>query len=262
MRPSRATIATTFALAIWGCASPPPKPGEPADPFALPAEPAVTRVAVAPERSVEALKDAIRLLREGQFAQADANLEEVRRVRPDIPEVHFNLGWAKLQRRRYPEAVAHLQEGLRLRPGEMRAYALAGIAYREQGLFREAEKAYLEGLAVAPEDDRLHFNLGVLYDLYLLDPDKALTHYQAYQSRQPEPDAKVAGWIAVLEREHRKRQAAPVAAGDSPAATVGAPRAEDAPSAPAASPPVRGNGEVRKPGGGAAPARGTKGATR
>lgn len=205
---SRTWILALLALAIGGCAAPPPKPAESADPFAAPPEPVVTRVAVAPERGIEALREAIRLLREGQFAQADANLEEVRRVRPDIPEVHFNLGWAKLQRRKFPEAVAHLTEGLRLRPEETRAYALVGIAYREQGRFADAEKAYLDGLGRFPDDDRLHFNLGVLYDLYLVDPAKALEHYQAFQKLQAKPDVKVAGWIALLERDAKRREAA------------------------------------------------------
>jgi Flp pilus assembly protein TadD len=214
---SRSPLIAVLAFAVWGCAAPPPKPVESVDPFAPPAEPVVTRVAVAPERSIEALKDATRLLREGQFAQADANLEEVRRVRPDIPEVHFNLGWAKLQRRKYPEAVAHLMEGLKLRPAEIRAYALAGIAYREQGRFADAEKAYLDGLALAPDDDRLHFNLGVLYDLYLLDPAKALEHYQTFQKLQTKPDTRVAGWIALLERDAKRREAAQSTPEPSPA---------------------------------------------
>lgn len=194
-------------ITAWGCATP-PKVSESVDPFAPLPEPAVTRVAVAPERSIESLKDAIRLLKEGQFAQADANLEEVRRVRPDIPEVHFNLGMAKLQRRKYPEAVGHFRDFIVLRPQDPGAYAMSGIALREQGRFEEAEKSYREGLAIAPNNGLLHYNIGILYDLYLDVPEKALEHYLAYQKIQTTPDARVGGWIAVLERDTKKRDAA------------------------------------------------------
>lgn len=200
-----------IALAAGACSSPPGRPTDAVDPFAAVPEPVVTRIAVAPERGVDALREAIRLLREGNAAQADANLEEVRRVRPDIPEVHFNLGWAKLQRRKYPEAVAHLVDGLKIRPTEIRAYALAGIAYREQGRFSDAARMYLDGLARDPDNEQLHFNLGILYDLYLVDPEKALEHYHAYQRLQAKPDLKVAGWIALIEREAKKREAAQAA---------------------------------------------------
>jgi len=40
----------------------------------------------------------------------------------------------------------------------------------------------------------------VISEIYLLDLDKALEHYQQYQSLVGEEGSQVAGWIADLER--------------------------------------------------------------
>ena len=43
---------------------------------------------------------------------------------------------------------------------------------------------------------------------HLVDSAKALEHYQAFQKLQAKPDVKVAGWIALLERDAKRREAA------------------------------------------------------
>lgn len=184
------------ALLLTGCASSTRTSVEP---------PPVVRPVVVPERGADELLKAIALIKGGNLPQAEANFEEIVKVRPDLAEAHFNLGWVKQQLKKHPEAVVHLQNGLQLRPGEARAYALIGASQRELGEFAAAERSYLAGLTVAPEYDRLHFNLGILYDLYLFEPQKALEHYRRYQSLQKTPDTRVAGWIAVIERLEAKK---------------------------------------------------------
>lgn len=162
--------------------------------------PPIVRPVVVPEKAGDELLDALVLIKEDNLRQAEANLEEIAKVRPDIPEAWLNLGWVRLKLGKYNESTEALLEGLKRRPNEPQAHNLIGLNHREMGRFKDAEAAYLEGLKLAPNDVKLHLNIGILYDLYLMKPAAALEHYRAHQLNLPSPDPKVAGWIAVLER--------------------------------------------------------------
>lgn len=195
-----------LAAALSGCGSSAPvKPdadraGQAAAVEILPAD----RPVVLAERGGEAMVAAIALLKAGEFRQAEINLEEIVKVRPDLVEAHFNLGWARFQLKKCREAIPVLLDGLKLKPADIAAFNLIAICQRTLGQFTEAEKTYLQGLLLAPDNDKLHLNIGVLYDLYLFRPEQALEHYRQYQSLQKSPDTRVAGWIALLERKDGK----------------------------------------------------------
>lgn len=186
-----------LALLAAGCATAPaPTP---------PAEAPVVRPVVVVERAQTELVATLALLRDGKLRQAEANLEEIVKVRPDIAEAQLNLGWVRQRLDRHAEAIPAFEAGLRLRPADARALNLLAISQRESGRFADAEASYLRGLAAAPEADRLHLNLGILYELYLKRPRDALTHYRRYQALQKMPDARVGAWIALLERAEAKQ---------------------------------------------------------
>lgn len=170
-----------------------------------PTKPEIVRPVVVPEKAGEALLKTIALQQEGNLLQAEVNLEVITMVRPDIPEAHLNLGWVKHQLGKFEEAITHLQNGIELAPGNVQAYNLLGICQRETGQFTDAESTYIKALELAPDYDRLHLNLGILYDLYLFQPQPALKHYRRYQSLQQEEDKKVAGWIVDLERREARQ---------------------------------------------------------
>lgn len=195
MRRLASSIVICALLGVGGCATN-KVPGEP---------PPVVRPVVVPERGPEELLKAISVVKEGNLPQAEANFEEIVKVRPDLAEAHFNLGWVRVQLKKHAEAIQPLRKGLQLRPGEVRAHALIGICQREMGQFAAAEATYLEGLAIAPDDPVLHYNVGILYDLYLFQPQKALEHFRRYQALQKAPDTRVAGWIALIERQEARK---------------------------------------------------------
>lgn len=201
----RRLYSLLLVSALVGCGpSAPVKPDRAAGPEAAPAVLPVARPVISVERAGDELLAAIALLKAGDFRQAEVNLEEIVKVRPDLVEAYFNLGWARFQLKKCRDAIPVLQEGLKQRPAEIAAVNLTAICQRTLGQFAEAEKTYQQGLLVAPDNDKLHMNIGVLYDLYLFRPDLALGHYRRFQSLQKTPDARVAGWIALLERMDSK----------------------------------------------------------
>ena len=78
---------------------------------------------------------------------------------------------------------------------------------RKLGKFAEAEAAYLRAIAAEPNYAPAHLNLGVLYDLYLAEPQKALEQFERYIEIAGE-NKQVAGWVIEL----RKRVGAPAPA--------------------------------------------------
>ena len=169
-----------------------------------PPEPVVVRPVVVAEKGGEELVKAIALLKAGQHRQAEANLEEISKVRPELAEAHLNLGWVKQRLGKHKEAIAHLEQGAQLKPDEPAALRLIALSQRELGEFAAAEATYAKALERFPTDDKLLLNTAILYDIYLFQPLLALDYYRRYQALQTTPDPRVAGWIALIERQGGK----------------------------------------------------------
>ena len=74
------------------------------------------------------------------------------------------------------------------------------IAARQEGEFAAAERHYLTCLQHNPDYAVARLNLGILYELYMGRYSEALAAYQDYQLLLAEPDTRVDGWLADLER--------------------------------------------------------------
>ncbi len=88
--------------------------------------------------------------------------------------------------------AAALADGL---PG---SYNDLGIAWRLAGEFEKARSAYERAIAIDPGHVAAHLNLGILHDLYLRDPQRAVELYDRAQALMQGPDATVAKWITDL----------------------------------------------------------------
>lgn len=194
--PRRNRLIALFALLIVGACSAPSSKRPPVELTV----PVVTRPTIVAERVTDEMNKAIALVLEKNYPQAEANLEEIIKIRGDIPEAYFNLAWVKQSLGKHQEVPAHIAAGLKLRPNEISALLLQALSEREMGKFSDAEATYLKAMAIAPHDDRLQLNLGILYDLYLFRPKEAVDHYRRYQALQKTPDMKVEGWITALDR--------------------------------------------------------------
>ena len=85
------------------------------------------------------------------------------------------------------------------KPDSAGAYNQLGILYRKIGRFTDAVNSYQRALAIQPDYALAHLNLGVLYDLYLQQPDKALQEFERYASLTGGSDALVNSWIKEIK---------------------------------------------------------------
>lgn len=97
-------------------------------------------------------------------------------------------------------AIAAWRRSVALDPANATTVNNLALLLKQQNRFGEAASLLEQGLDAAPGVAELHYNLAVISELYLLDLEKALTHYQRYRVLVGEDDNLVAGWIADLER--------------------------------------------------------------
>ncbi len=172
----------------------------------------VPSTAPVPERVAAQYAEALQLMKAGNVADAELEFKQLTLAYPDYAGPRLNLGLLYLQSARLAEAQAAFTGVLEHSSGNaVAANAVAanelGITDRKLGKFNAAEAAYLKALEVEPDYAAAHLNLGVLYDLYLGEPQKALEQFERYVAIAGD-NKQVAGWVAELH----KRVGATVAA--------------------------------------------------
>ncbi len=160
-----------------------------------------------PEDAVQQYADALKLMKGGRTADAELAFKRMTVSYPDLAGPYLNLGLIYLQGAHLKEAEASFKDALDRNPNNAIAGNELGIVERKMGKFAEAETAYQRTIAAEPNYAPAYLNLGVLYDLYLAEPQKALEQFEHYIQIAGE-NKQVAGWVIEL----RKRVGAPAAA--------------------------------------------------
>lgn len=143
---------------------------------------------------------ALGLMNADKDDEALALLQKVAAKTPQFSGPWLNQAVILIKQQKYAQADRILQEALKANPRNPYTFNLRGIALRGQGKFADAKAAYESALAVDPNYAKAHFNLGVLADLYMQDLPLALSHYERYQSLQSKADPAVANWIIDLQK--------------------------------------------------------------
>jgi len=78
------------------------------------------------------------------------------------------------------EAERELLEVLRYRPEYAEAHMNLGVIYTELNRLDEAEQSYERAVALKPDYAEAHYNLGVFYELHRKNLPKALAQYHEY----------------------------------------------------------------------------------
>lgn len=128
-----------------------------------------------------------------------------------IQENAENREKVEIMKAKFKESVPGLAKAGRISQKMMRENAdmhyNLGTIFLQNKQYREAIREYEQVLELRPNDPETHYNLGVLYDDYVRDREKALYHYQKYLSVNPKaPDAKkIETYILNLELEQKVR---------------------------------------------------------
>ena len=151
-------------------------------------------------------------MKSGRNTDAELEFQQLAVSYPQLAGPQLNLGLLYLRDSRLTEAEAAFKAALERSPTNPVAGNELGIVERKLGKFAEAEAAYQRTIAAEPNYAPAHLNLGVLYDLYLAQPQKALEEFERYIAIAGE-NKQVAGWLVEL----RKRVGAPAPKKEEPA---------------------------------------------
>ena len=115
---------------------------------------------------------------------------------------HANLAFIHHRAGRLDDAAQALERAVAASPGQPAYWNELGVVNRQLGRFDKAREAYEKALAIEPNHAAATLNLGILYDLYLWQPQQALVQYEKYLALH-KGDANVSKWVADLKNRLR-----------------------------------------------------------
>lgn len=151
-------------------------------------------------QALQTYDTALAAMRQEDYRYALSLLTDMTESYPELSGPYTNIGIIHYRAGRLEEAQAAFRQAVAINPQNAAAYNHLGIALRESGEFTQAEQSYLKAIEQQPDFANAHLNLAILYDIYLLQLDKALHHYEQFQSLQENEDETVKNWIIGLKR--------------------------------------------------------------
>jgi tetratricopeptide (TPR) repeat protein len=177
------------------------------------------------ERGKADFARAVGFMRSGNTTEAELEFKQVALQFPQLSAPYVNLGILYRKTGRLDQSEAALKTAVERNDGSAVAWTELGATQRLRGKFPDAAASYEKAISADPNFAPAYRNLGVVSDLYLGDPERALTAFERYKELTGE-EKPVSGWIAELRARTgkpplKKPSAAPAAgAGDAaPGAT-------------------------------------------
>lgn len=153
-----------------------------------------------PSKAAEDFKRAITFLNQGKVGEAKTQFEAMVNEFPQLSGPYANLGLMAAQEKEWEQAEDWMQKAVDRNPKNAKNLNQLGWIQRQSGKFNEAEKNYLAAIKANAKFEDAYLNLGILYDVYMGQFQKAVSYYQTYQAMQNEPNRQVAGWIVDINR--------------------------------------------------------------
>jgi len=112
--------------------------------------------AVAQDSNPEQLfREAVEAQQHGDYELAVQKYRQLVALRPDVPEIHANLGAALVHLGRFDDAIAQYENALAARPGEMQIRMNLALAYYKAGRINQAAAEFEKLHASAPAEKRI-----------------------------------------------------------------------------------------------------------
>jgi Ca-activated chloride channel family protein len=149
------------------------------------------------------LRQGNRLLRRGKPEEALTAYEKALVREPDNPDIHYNMGRAFHEMKKYDEAISEFQLGLLKKNKKYQAntfYNIGNCQFRK-GTIDAAIEAYKTTLLLNPKDKAAKQNLELCLNLkqQMQDHSQNDSLNQQQKEKQPQPQAQQ------LERENAER---------------------------------------------------------
>jgi Flp pilus assembly protein TadD len=198
-----ASVAAMLLLAA--CGSSPPQPEAPAK-QEVPVDAAAAAGATAPveqplpPEAVQKFDQAVAYMSGGDAASAEREFRALADAYPTYSGPLLNLAILQVKAGRYADAEKSLRGAVDRNGANAQAFNQLGIVYRKLGRFKEADVAYQRAVEIDPNYAIAYLNLGVLCDLYLQQPQRALEAYERYLALAGAPDEKVSGWVTEIKK--------------------------------------------------------------
>jgi len=112
--------------------------------------------AIAQDSSPEQLfREAVEAQQHGDYEQAVQKYRQLIALRPDVPEIHANLGAALVHLGRFDDAIAQYETALAARPDQMQIRMNLALAYYKAGRIGQAAAEFEKLHASAPAEKRI-----------------------------------------------------------------------------------------------------------
>lgn len=142
----------------------------------------------------------LKALKNNQSKKAAPLLDQLIEQRPDLVSALYNKALLQQSLGNDRSALELLEQAHKVDPANERICSALGRLLRLSGKFKEAEKVYTGCLSFEDQSPIVHKNYGILLDLYLHQPERALKHYQMYMDSTGGDDRQVKGWLLDLQR--------------------------------------------------------------
>ena len=152
-----------------------------------------------PPRALADFNRAVGMMRAGNTSEAELEFKQISVTYPQLSTPYVNLGILFRKSGHLDQSEEALKSAVQRNGSSAVAWTELGATQRMRGEFKEAADSYEKAIAADPNYAAAYRNLGVVTDLYLGDPERALTAFERYKQITGE-DKPVSTWLAELRQ--------------------------------------------------------------
>jgi tetratricopeptide (TPR) repeat protein len=142
-------------------------------------------------------------MRGGNATEAELEFKQITLSYPQLAAPYVNLGILYRKAGELDQSEEALKSAVERNGTSAVAWTELGATQRLRGKFADAAASYEKAIAADPNFAPAYRNLGVVSDLYLGDPERALTALEKYKELTGE-ERPVTSWIAELRQRTGK----------------------------------------------------------